>query len=151
MCDLTYTEVEEQLSLKLFVVLTRALQAVQKKSAQDIKQYGLNQTEFGVLELLYHKGHQPIQKIGEKVLLASSSITYVIDKLEEKKYIERKPCPNDRRVTHAHLTMKGSDLLDDIFPKHKQAMAEIFSRLTVEEKEDVIEKVKKIGFHAEGL
>src|SRR5690606_40391428 len=67
-------------------------------------QYGLNLTEFGVLELLYHKGPQPIQVIGKKVLLASSSITYVIDKLEEKELIVRESCPRDRRVIHVRLT-----------------------------------------------
>lgn len=146
-----YTEEEQQSSLKLFVVLSRALQSVQKKSAQDIKQYGLNQTEFGVLEFLYHKGGQPIQKIGEKVLLASSSITYVVDKLEEKKYLERKACPKDRRVTYAELAPKGVQLMDDIFPDHQQAMAAFFSCLTEEEKQVLIEDLKKVGFHAESL
>ena len=61
-----------QVSLKLFVVLTRALQAIETKVVQNIKTYGLNLTEFAVLELLYHKGDQPIQKIGQKVLLTSA-------------------------------------------------------------------------------
>ncbi len=86
-------ELDEELSLKLFIVINRALEAIRKKATNDVKQYGLNLTEFGVLELLYHKGPQPIQVIGKKVLLASSSITYVIDKLEEKELIVRESCP----------------------------------------------------------
>ncbi len=46
---------------------------------------GMNPTDFSVLELLFHRGRQPIQLIGKKVLITSSSITYVIDKLEKKK------------------------------------------------------------------
>ncbi len=76
---------EEELSLKLLVVLTRTLESIHKRVTEDIKGLGLNPTEFAVLELIYHKGEQPIQKIGEKVLIASSSITYVVDKLEKKK------------------------------------------------------------------
>jgi MarR family 2-MHQ and catechol resistance regulon transcriptional repressor len=72
---------DQDVSLKLFIVLTRAMQSITKRVEEDIKSYGLNTTEFAVLELLYNKGDQPIQKIGEKVLLASSSITYVVDKL----------------------------------------------------------------------
>ena len=34
---------------------------------KEINNQGLNLTEFGVLELLYHKGDQPIQKIGQKI------------------------------------------------------------------------------------
>lgn len=103
-------ERDEEMSLKLFVVLTRALDAIQKRVIEDIKHLGLNPTEFAVLELIYNKGDQPIQKIGEKVLIASSSITYVVDQLEKKELLERKLHPNDRRVKLATITQKARRL-----------------------------------------
>src|SRR5690625_1829130 len=108
---------DEELSLKLFVVLTRTLDSIRKKIEDDIKSLGLNPTEFTVLELIYHKGDQPIQKIGEKVLIASSSITYVVDKLEQKQLLKRRPCSNDRRITYATITTAGVEFMDDVFPK----------------------------------
>jgi len=150
MTEMTYTNgrIEEELSLKLFIVLSRALESVRKEVVKDIKRYELNLTEFAVLEFLYHKGEQPIQLIGKKVLLASSSITYVVDKLEEKGYLERMACPTDRRVIYGRITEKGNTLMQEIFPQHKQAMAEIFSSLTNEEKEQAITLLKKIGLFA---
>lgn len=145
--DKVQTEIE--LSLKLFVVLTRTIQSIQKQTIKDINRYGLNQTEFAVLELLYNKGDQPIQKIGKKVLLASSSITYVVDKLEEKTYLERKACPNDRRVTHATLTAAGKQLMDNIFPQHAEAVHEIFGGLNAAEKASLLVQLKKLGYYAE--
>ncbi|WP_047980545.1 MarR family winged helix-turn-helix transcriptional regulator [Ornithinibacillus contaminans] len=142
---------DQELSLKLFVVLTRAIQAIEQKTIQNIKSCGVNLTEFGVLELLYHKGEQPIQKIGQKVLLASSSITYVVDKLEEKHYLTRRACPTDRRVTYAELTAEGKQLMDDIFPQHAEAMQEIMGGLGTEEKKVMIDQVKKLGLHAQNL
>jgi MarR family transcriptional regulator, 2-MHQ and catechol-resistance regulon repressor len=141
----------QELSLKLFVVLSRALEAVENQVAKDIKTYGLNLTEFSVLELLYHKGEQPIQKIGQKVLLASSSITYVVDKLEEKKYIRRRACPSDRRVTYAGITEEGKELMDEIFPKHKEAISKIMDGVSMEEKKVMIDLLKKLGYHAQEL
>ncbi|MCJ7842822.1 MarR family transcriptional regulator [Lederbergia sp. NSJ-179] len=140
---------DEELSLKLFVVLTRALDSIKKRVEDDIRCLGLNPTEFAVLELIYHKGEQPIQKIGEKVLIASSSITYVVDKLEKKKLLERKPCPNDRRITFATITAKGKALMDEVFPKHRVAIQEILAGLDVDEKKQMIEQLKKLGFHAQ--
>lgn len=142
---------DEQLSLKLFIVLSRALESVKKQVVKDIKRYDLNLTEFAVLELLYHKGEQPIQIIGKKVLLASSSITYVVDKLEEKGLLERIACPNDRRVIFGRLTEKGQELMKEIFPQHEKAMAQIFSSLSKEEKVQAIELVKRIGLYAEKM
>lgn len=57
---------EEQLALKLFIVLSRAHRAITVRVIDDISRYGLNTTEFAVLELLYHKGDQPIQQIEKK-------------------------------------------------------------------------------------
>ncbi len=104
-----------------------------------------------MLELLYHKGDQPIQHIGKKVLLASGSITYVVDKLEGKQLLERKACPNDRRVTHAAITQKGKELMAEIFPKHEQAIREIFKGLDEKEKETMIALLKKLGLHAQDM
>lgn len=144
-------QLEEDLSLKLFIVLTRALQSVNKRVEEDIKSMGLNPTEFAVLELIYSKGDQPIQKIGEKVLIASSSITYVVDKLEKKKFLVRKPCPKDRRVTFAAITEEGTKFMDEVFPKHRAKINEICSGLNTSEKETLIELLKKLGYHAQGL
>lgn len=144
-------EKDVQLSLKLFVVLTRTLESIQKQVIKDIKSRGLNKTEFGVIELLYNKGDHPIQKIGERLLLASSSITYVVDKLEAKKLLERKSCPKDRRITHAALTNDGIALMDEIFPKHKLVLHEIFGGLNTDEKELMLVQLKKLGYHAENM
>lgn len=142
-------ELEEELSLKLFIVINRALENIRKQAANDVKKHGLNLTEFGVLELLYHKGAQPIQVIGKKVLLASSSITYVIDKLEEKELIIRESCPRDCRVIHVKLTEQGENLIAEIFPSHRSAIAEMFSSLDMKEKEEAIRLLKKIGMNEE--
>lgn len=133
------------LSLKLFIVLSRANRTIADLIEKDIKTYGLNPTEFAVLELLFHKGDQPIQHIGKKVLLASGSITYVVDKLEKKKLLERVSCPKDRRVIYASLTNAGKELMKEIFPKHEQEVHQIFSGLELEEKKVMIELLKKLG------
>ena len=55
-------------SLKLFIVLSRAHKAISEQTNQFFQASGVNPTEFAVLELLYHKGKQPLQKIGGKIL-----------------------------------------------------------------------------------
>lgn len=140
---------EIDLSLKLFVILTRTLNAIKTNVEKNIRKMGLNPTEFSVLELLYSKGEQPIQKIGEKVLIASSSITYVVDKLEKKNYLRRKPCADDRRVTFACITEEGRTFMEKEFPKHKEAIHEIMAGLNKNEKEQLIEHLKQLGYYAD--
>lgn len=132
-------------SLKLFIVLSRAYRAINENVNKLISTYGLNPTEFAVMELLYHKGDQPLQQIGGKILLASGSITYVVDKLEEKGYLRRVACPTDRRVTFAQITEDGKKLIENIFPNHEQKIHELMSELTSEEKDTAIELIKRLG------
>jgi MarR family transcriptional regulator, 2-MHQ and catechol-resistance regulon repressor len=132
-------------SLKLFIVLSRAYRAVNEHVNKRIQRYGLNPTEFAVLELLFHKGDQPLQQIGGKILLASGSMTYVIDKLEKKEYIRRVACAEDRRVTFAQITEKGKKLIEQVFPAHHNEIDRIMSVLSEEEKDTAIELLKRIG------
>ncbi len=132
-------------SLKLWIVLSRASRAVSDKVQEDIKSYGLNTTEFAVLELLFHKGDQQIQHIGKKVLLSSGSITYVADKLETKGLLRRRPCTEDRRVSYAAITEQGREIMERIFPSHKRAIQDIMAVLNPQEKETMIQLLKKLG------
>ncbi len=88
------------------------------RAVKDMKQYGLSPSEFMILEVLYTKGKIPLQQIGGKILVTSGSITYNIDKLENKGLLKRVPCEEDRRVIYAEITAEGIELFDRIFPKH---------------------------------
>ncbi|KAA6453114.1 MarR family transcriptional regulator [Bacillus swezeyi] len=138
-------------SLKLFIVLSRAYRSINDHMNKHIHNHGLNPTEFAVLELLYHKGDQPLQQIGDKILLASGSITYVVDKLEQKQLIIRRACTTDRRVTYAQITDKGVKLLEQIFPGHAEELHQMISVLSAEEKEACIDMLKKVGLNAKNF
>lgn len=138
-------------ALKLFVVLSRALKVIHESTNQFFQKNGLNPTEFAVLELLYHKGRQPLQQIGNKILLASGSITYVVDKLENRGFISRISCDSDRRVTFAEITDEGNAFMDELFPRHEKQLTELMNALSEEEKQQAIELVKKLGLSIKNL
>lgn len=138
----------EEEALRVLTIILRASGSVTNMLKKDMRSYGVNPTEFMVLEVLYSLGEQPIQVIGNKVLLASSSITYVIDQLEKKGIVERVQNKEDRRVTLVSLTEKGRQLMDDIFPQHSRVIKELFEGLTDEELLELGESLKTIGYKA---
>lgn len=141
----------ENNSLKALTVLLRSAQTIDKVIRKDIQKHKINLNEFAVLELLYHKGDQPIQRIGEKILITSGSITYIVDKLEKRGFVERVACPTDRRVTFTSITDSGKMFIEEVFPKHEALVEEMFSPLTDEERVIVIELLKKVGYHTKNL
>lgn len=136
---------DRELALKLFVVLSKASRTIMDRAVKDMKKNGLSANEFAVLELLYHKGRSPLQQIGGKILVTSGGITYTIDKLEGKGLIQRVPCAEDRRVTYAEITEQGRATMEELFPRHAEAIEEIMHGLTPEEKATVIPLIKKLG------
>lgn len=136
-------------ALSLFIALSRASQWVNAHVDRDIKSMGLNRTEFGVLELLYHKGEQPIQQIGEKVLMSSGNITYVVDKLENKGLARRRACTVDRRLTYAEITEKGKQFIEEVFPGHVDIIQRAVSGLTEQEQQEAAKLLKKLGKSAQ--
>ncbi|MGG1314367.1 MULTISPECIES: MarR family winged helix-turn-helix transcriptional regulator [Cohnella] len=136
-------------SLDLYIALSRASQWVNAHADRDIKRYGLNRTEFGVLELLYHKGPQPIQQIGGKILMSSGNITYVVDKLQDKGYVFRRASTEDRRLVFAEITDKGKAFIEEVFPQHASVIHRAVAGLTAEEKKEASRLLKKLGKFAE--
>lgn len=137
--------------LKAVAIMIRATHSLEEILRIDIESYGINTTEFGVLEYLYHKGAQPMQNIGGKLLMANSSITYVIDKLQVKKYIKRVIDQDDRRKTNVELTALGTSFFESIFPNHQNKVSQIFSVLTNQELQEMMDLLKKVGYYSNSL
>ena len=138
-------------ALKLFIVLSRASKVISEDAHQLIDKYGLNPTEFAVMELLHHRGMQPIQKIGQKILMGSGSMTYVVDKLQKRGFVERLLCEKDKRVTYISITQIGVELIDSIFPEHAKNIEELMSGLDAEEQDAAIELIRKLGLSVRNL
>lgn len=136
-------------ALDLYIALSRASQWVLAHADRDIRKHGLNRTEFGVLELLYHKGPQPLQQIGSKVLMSSGNITYVVDKLEKKGYARRRVSTEDRRLIYAEVTEVGAAFIEQVFPQHAIVIEAAVAGLDPQEQKQAIELLKKLGIYAE--
>jgi len=135
--------------LKTMTVLFRTQQSVLAYAMEDIKTYDLNFTEFSVLEVLHKKGILSVQSICDVVLIANSSMTYVLDKLEKRGLIKRYKDKVDKRIILVQLTTKGQQFTDQIVPKHYDYMLNLFQVLDINENESLQTLLKKVGYYAE--
>ena len=140
----------QQRALKLFVVLQRCASAVTGKVQRTVDGGELTETEFGILEALYHKGPLLLGDVQKKILLSSGGVTYAIDRLAEKGLVERRECASDRRARYAALTTRGTALIEDVFPAHAGAIEQVMGTLTPREQEQAIELLRKLGLTAAG-
>jgi MarR family transcriptional regulator, 2-MHQ and catechol-resistance regulon repressor len=136
-------------ALKLYVVLARAGNAVNRRIRETIDLHGLTETEFGILEALYHKGPLLLGDVQRKILLSSGGVTYTVDRLAEKGLVERRECQSDRRARYAALTPKGEALIARIFPDHAACIDRTLSVLSAREQEELTALLRKLGLSAE--
>jgi DNA-binding MarR family transcriptional regulator len=80
------------------------------------KQYGISLEQFNVLRILRGQKGNPIgvNKIQERMLDKNSNASRLIDKLLEKKFVDRVGCKNDRRQVEIFITKEGLDLLTSL-------------------------------------
>lgn len=138
-------------ALKLYIVLSRASEALHAHTLADIESHGLTQTEFAILEALYHKGPMLLGEVQKKILVSSGGITFLIDKLVKRGLVLRRPCETDRRARYAELTPAGRDLIAGIFPGHADVIRRAVSGLSSAEQQTLIDLLKKLGHSAAAL
>jgi MarR family transcriptional regulator, 2-MHQ and catechol-resistance regulon repressor len=136
---------DEALALRMWVVLTRAQAALQRVTEADIARHDLSPGEFAILDVLYHKGPLLLGEVQKKVLVSSGGITYLVDRLAQRKLVERRECVADRRARYAALTPAGTALMERIFPPHARVVEEATSALSAEEKVELIALLRKLG------
>lgn len=136
---------EQDRALRTWISLARCYASVSRSADRMIRSYGLTTPQFALMEALYHLGPLPLSEIGQKLLVTSGNVTYVMDNLCELGLVERERSAADRRVTHARLTPKGEALIDQTFPRHAKEIFERFAVLSPDDQDLLRSLLKKLG------
>lgn len=82
-----------------------------KRFAERISEVGLNPPLFRVLNLVDAAEGKSQQAIGAAIEVPASRMVALVDELEQRGLVERRPDPADRRVRALYLTRKGRETL----------------------------------------
>jgi len=129
----------------LWLVLMKAHAALHQHAMRSIQGTGLCFSDFAFLEMLLHKGPQPVNMLGASVALSSGSATAAIDRLEKRGLVRRAADSNDRRARIVHLTDSGRTLITAAFRKHEADMEAATAGLTGTDKAALADLLKKVG------
>lgn len=140
---------EERTALDAWVKLARAASTVGVRAHGWVaRERGLTETQFAVLEALYHCGAMTHTQLSGRILMSGSNVTTVVDNLERKGWVCRERDARDRRVAVVGLTPEGRALIEEIFPEHARGVAEIFAVLSAEEQRELARLCRKLGCSA---
>lgn len=131
--------------IKFMIVMNKMFDSIADALKPQWKTLGINETEFFLLFALDANGPLTIQEIAGKINITSGTMTYVINKLEDKAMIKRVQCEEDRRRFYVELTDAGKVFWDETIALHAKHMAEAFDHVSETEVLATIELMKKIG------
>lgn len=108
--------------------------------------YGLSIQQFNVLRILRGCQEKPasLQYITSRMIHKTSNTTRIVDRLLEKKLVDRKPCAENRRMVEINITEAGLKLLNSIDPVIDKKENEVASRLSEKELTALLDNYKKL-------
>lgn len=136
---------EEVEALDTYIKLMRAAKSVTDAAHSHLIKHRLTDTQFGILETLFHLGGMCQKELADKNLTSTANVTTVIDNLEKRKLVERVRSETDRRYITVNLTESGKELIAQIFPDHAKIIARCFGSLSKEQKETLGDICKILG------
>jgi len=132
----------------LWLVMMKAHRALKLLATGSIESSRMGLSDFGVMEMILHKGPQPVNEIGRRIDLPSGAITTAVDRLASRGLVMREAHESDRRARIVRLTARGKEQAVKVFAGHKMAMDLAASGLSKTERATLIELLKKLGTSA---
>lgn len=135
----------EKTELKIVIGMSRALNKINRATNRIYTKYGLTNAQFAVLEALYHKGDLSIGEVQDKILSTSGTIPVIVKNLEKEGFLERHNDKKDKRRFILHITQKGRELLDIVYPENEAMIISMINIWNKEEQETILNGMRKFG------
>ncbi len=111
-----------------------------------LKSSGISLQQFNVLRIL--RGRKGVaanlQTVQKRMIHKMSNTTRLIDKLIEKKLVDRKICKDNRRKIEIFITDKGLEVLNQLDNKIQETEAAILQPLSLEDQKNLRSLINKI-------
>lgn len=134
-------------SLNVYLKLLRAADSLRARINKSILQYGITESQFFLLDALFHLGPLSQSELGSKLLKSGGNITMIVDNLEKRSLVKRERRADDRRVFTINLTKQGNKLFSKQFPKILSGLVREINILSDSEQLEMQKFCKLLGMN----
>jgi MarR family 2-MHQ and catechol resistance regulon transcriptional repressor len=137
----------DSVDFEAHIMLVRAYAAL-KIGAPFDRRGGLSKPRFNVLRMLYASDEQRLlmSEIVHGMNVSPTSISKLVDGLEESDYVRRVGNMRDKRTIWVELMPKGREAVEDAFPDVGRYVGTVWSGLSHQEKKVLIHLLSKLRF-----
>ncbi|MBP2240640.1 DNA-binding MarR family transcriptional regulator [Cytobacillus eiseniae] len=106
---------------------------IKQKGREILSNYKITPPQFVALQWLFEDGDMTIGELSNKMYLAFSTTTDLVDRMEKNSLVKRVKDPNDRRVVRIHLLEEGERIIDEVIQKRQLYLKEVLINFSSEE------------------
>ncbi|MDR9791588.1 MarR family transcriptional regulator [Aeribacillus sp. FSL K6-2848] len=112
----------------------RCIAAILKKKGRDIlSNYSITPPQFDALLLLNESGNMTIGELSNKMYLACSTITDLMDRMEKNNLVKRVKDEKDRRLVRIQLLENGQRVIEAALAKRQEYLREVLKNFSDQE------------------
>ncbi|WP_296621409.1 MarR family transcriptional regulator [Marivirga sp.] len=130
-----------------FSTLLNCQQKMSYNISREMKAFGITRQQYEVLAILNDNSDKPMNLNNVKSYLRENvpDISRIVQRLVEKRLINRTRQANDKRNSAISINKQGVDLIEQIEPIIKQKMDDFFEVLTSDELEKLSKIISKVN------
>jgi len=135
---------ESEIVVELEKSLRYVAAILKQKGREILNHYPITPPQFVALQWLLEEGDMTIGELSNKMYLAFSTTTDLIDRMEKNELVARVRDQADRRVVRIHLLEKGERIIEEVIKKRQQYLLEILKNFSEEEIVSLEKSIRKL-------
>jgi MarR family transcriptional regulator, organic hydroperoxide resistance regulator len=124
---------DEKTVAELEKLLRYISENLKQRGREILTQYPITPPQFVALQWLLEEGDLTIGELSNKMYLACSTTTDLVDRMEKNGLVARVKDQHDRRVVRIHLLEKGERIIDEVIKKRQHDLAQVLQSFSDEE------------------
>lgn len=117
---------------------------IRKKGREILKDFNITIPQFTALQVLINNEGMTIGELSQKMALACSTITDLVDRMERNELVVRKKDEKDKRVVRILVLPKGHEIVKKVLEKRVMFLDSKMKDITEEEKQSLHEGLKSL-------
>ena len=117
---------------------------LKQKGREILSNYTITPPQFDALQWLHEIGDMTIGELSNKMYLAFSTTTDLIDRMEKAQLVKRVKEEHDRRVVRIHLLEAGETIIQEVIAKRQEYLKDLLEQFEATEAEEMLRLLTKL-------
>jgi DNA-binding MarR family transcriptional regulator len=97
--------------------------------SERLVRLGISMAQLNIMYTLQRSGVMPMSRLAELLGVSLSNASGLVDRMEERGFIERTRVPEDRRIVLVHVTEAGTRMIQENDALSDELMRDVLARL----------------------